>query len=451
MELFNRFLTFAERQTADLKARIPTALQTLLALPQEQQARELEAALQLAAPRVALDPKHPSLSDEQLRITIAVKDDGAFRDAFGKVIAALGVTIDRASRPDVVEHHDGGEILFGSDLTGLPLDSLSHIRELHGALEKATERHDAFPVFNHPDLLRFPTPMAPSVEEVRKSIDDMQLYLRGVLSGCLVRAPGSGRYSVSRSSVGAADTESVGGERVIRRRGFTGRHQAMLEPQLAAFEETLAPVQLLALATLFEWTAYRAYAPRLFHHRGMDERRAGLAATAALKLARDYEARFDTAISILAAKARANGGEPPQLVRKQVLREQIAGWTVGDCGQRERRRCIRSGHGARLAPCRSQQAPDQSGDVQRGNSQSIRSLRQAMRSYFRDWSGDMRLPWRAENRRDPVAGHLSRIVNAKVTRSPAGTALVYRAVAWLHPFSSIGLLVAAVHLVRRQT
>ena len=115
---------------------------------------------------------------------------------------------------------------------------------------------------------------------------------------------------------------------MIRRRGFTGRHQAMLEPQLAAFEETLAPGQLLALATLFEWTAYRAYAPRLFHHRGMDERRAGLAATAALKLARDYEARFDTAISILAAKARANGGEPPQLVRKQVLREQIAGWTV---------------------------------------------------------------------------------------------------------------------------
>lgn len=256
------------------------------------------------------------------------QDNGRSAPKAGRPFFPIGLSIDNAPAPNLVEHSDASEILFGSTLDGLPLDALSHIREQRSELDKARDRDDRLPIHNHGDPLRFPSPIAPLLDEVRKTADGLKLFLRGVISGRLSRTSGhSGRYVLKYTSQGATDTVSIGSERTVRRVGFTPRHQTTLEAQLAAFESALEPIQLLALATLFEWTGMHAYAPRSFEARGLSDRISGLTSAAAMNLARHYEERFHAAIDMQVREARANGGEPPRPVRQHVLRERIAEWT----------------------------------------------------------------------------------------------------------------------------
>ena len=142
----------------------------------------------------------------------------------------------------------------------MPLDVLGPLRrDWRNAYAQELDRLDAIPLHNHKDYLRFPDPVAPTAEETDALRETLSLFLRAVCLGLLKRAGETGLW---RFEFEPGDWRSVGSERTLRRKLFDRIQRDAITAQLARAEADLSPIQILAMAALFAWTAKRAYAPR---------------------------------------------------------------------------------------------------------------------------------------------------------------------------------------------
>ena len=258
--LLNAVRAMSKRQLGPHQARIPSALDALRELPPARQREVLETMLLRCMPWIfaRFDAFQPN--GDQFKTILAVEGMAAFRDEFGAILRAALPPVLGAGEIAYLESGARGRIVCYCELSGLPLDALGSLRrDWRSAYAQELNRIDAIPLHNHKDYLRFPDPVVPSSEEVDALRETLGLFLRGVCLGLFRRDPHDGLW---RFEFEPGDWRSIGSERTLRRKLFDPAQRHAVESHLARAEAALAPVQTLALAALFAWTAKRAYAPR---------------------------------------------------------------------------------------------------------------------------------------------------------------------------------------------
>jgi hypothetical protein len=259
-ELLDAVRTMAKRRLAPHRARIPAALDALRELPPARQRETLELMLQRCMPWIYARFDAFSPSGDQFKTILAVEGARAFQAEFGATLRASLPPVLGAGEIAFLESGQRGRIVCYCELSGVPLDVLGPLRrDWRRAYAQELDRLDAIPLHNHRDYLRFPDPVAPSVEETEALRETLSLFLRAACLGLLRRAPETGLW---RFEFEPGDWRSVGSERTLRRKLFDRIQREAIAAQLARAEAELSPVQTLALASLFAWTAKRAYAPR---------------------------------------------------------------------------------------------------------------------------------------------------------------------------------------------
>lgn len=259
-ELLNAVRAMAKRQLGAHRARIPAALDALRELTPQRQREVLETMLARSMPWIhaRFDAFQPRA--DQFKTLVAVQGARAFQAEFGAALRAALPPVLGAGEIGFIEAGTPGRIVCYCELSGIPLDALGPLRrDWRSAYIQESERIDAIPLHNHKDYLRFPDPVAPGAAETEGLREAMALFLRGVCLGLFRRDPASGLY---RFEFEPGDWRSIGAERTIRRRLFEPAQREAVEAAVARAESALSPVQGLALAALFAWTARRAYAPR---------------------------------------------------------------------------------------------------------------------------------------------------------------------------------------------
>ncbi len=259
-DLLDAVRAMAKRQLQPARARIPAVLDALREIPPQEQRTLLETMLLRSLPWIyaRFDAFQPR--SDQFKTLVAVQGARAFQAEFGAALRAALPPVLGAGEIGFVESGLPGRIVCYCEVSGLPLDALGPLRrDWRGAYAQELERIDAIPLHNHKDYLRFPDPVAPSAAETDALRAALALFLRGVCLGLFQRDPASGVY---RFAFEPGDRRSIGAERTIRRRLFEPSQRAALEAAVARAEAALSPIQGLALAALFAWTARRAYAPR---------------------------------------------------------------------------------------------------------------------------------------------------------------------------------------------
>ncbi|QGY04198.1 hypothetical protein MMSR116_21545 [Methylobacterium mesophilicum SR1.6/6] len=258
--LLDAVRTLARRRLAPHRARIPSALDALRALPTDRQREILTLMLLRCMPWIQGRFDAFSPSGDQFKTILAIEGAQAFQAEFGAILRASLPPVLGAGAISILDSDQPGRIVCYCELSGVPLDVLGPLRrEWRNAYAQELDRLDAIPLHNHKDYLRFPDPVAPTAAEVEALRETLSLFLRGICLNLLVRAPETGLW---RFEFEPGDWRSVGSERTLRRKGFDASQKAAIAARLAAAEAELSPVQTLALAALFAWTGKRAYAPR---------------------------------------------------------------------------------------------------------------------------------------------------------------------------------------------
>ena len=259
-ELLNAVRGMARRRLAPHRARIPSALDALRELSPAKQREALGLMLARAMPWIYARFEAFQPTSDQFKTILAVEGARAFQAEFGATLRASLPPVLGAGEIAFLESGQRGRIVCYCELSGVPLDVLGPLRrDWRGAYAQELDRLDAIPLHNHKDYLRFPDPVAPSVEEVARLRDTLSLFLRGACLGLLRRDAETGLW---RFEFEPGDRRSVGSERTLRRKLFDATQRAAIEAQISEAEGRLSPVQALALAALYAWTAKRAYAPR---------------------------------------------------------------------------------------------------------------------------------------------------------------------------------------------
>ena len=259
-DLLNAVREMARRRLGPHRARIPSALDALRELPPAKQRETLELMLLRCMPWIYARFDAFSPGGDQFKTILAVEGSRAFQAEFGPILRASLPPVLGAGEIGFLESSQRGRIVCYCELSGVPLDVLGPLRrDWRTAYAQELDRLDAIPLHNHKDYLRFPDPVAPSAEESDALRETLSLFLRAVCLGLLQRAPETGLW---RFAFEPGDWRSVGSERTLRRKLFDRVQRAAIEAQLAEAEAALSPVQNLAMAALFAWTAKRAYAPR---------------------------------------------------------------------------------------------------------------------------------------------------------------------------------------------
>ncbi|MDP4025108.1 tubulin-like doman-containing protein [Methylobacterium sp. NEAU 140] len=258
--LLNAVRAMARGRLGPHRARIPAALDALRELPPAQQRETLGLMLARAMPwiQARFDAFQPT--GDQFKTILAVEGARAFEAEFGPTLRAAMPPVLGTGGIAFLESSQRGRIVCYCELSGVPLDVLGPLRrDWRSAYHQELDRLDAIPLHNHKDYLRFPDPVAPTAAEAAALRETLSLFLRAACLGLLRRDPGTGLW---RFAFEPGDWRSVGSERTLRRKLFDRVQGAALAAQVAEAEAALSPVQVLALAALFAWTAKRAYAPR---------------------------------------------------------------------------------------------------------------------------------------------------------------------------------------------
>ena len=259
-ELLDAVRAMARRRLGPHRARIPSALDALRALPAERQRDILGLMLLRCMPWIQVQFDAFSPSGDQFKTILAIEGAHAFEAEFGAILRASLPPMLGAGAISVLESSQRGRIVCYCELSGVPLDVLGPLRrDWRSAYALELDRLDAIPLHNHKDYLRFPDPVAPTAEETEALRETLSLFLRAVCLNLLVRSPDTGLW---RFEFEPGDWRSVGSERTLRRRHFDRAQAAIIAARLTEVEASLSAVQILALAALFRWTANRAYAPR---------------------------------------------------------------------------------------------------------------------------------------------------------------------------------------------
>ncbi len=259
-DLVEAVRAMARRRLGPRRARIPSALEALRALPADRQREILELMLLRSMPWINAQFDAFNPSGDQFKTVLAIEGAHAFQAEFGAILRASLPPVLGAGEISVLESGQRGRIVCYCELSGVPLDVLGPLRgDWRSAYAQELDRLDAIPLHNHKDYLRFPDPVAPSAEETEALRETLSLFLRGVCLNLLTRSPDTGLW---RFEFESGDWRSVGSERTLRRKLFDRTQRDAIALRLSEREAALSPVQVLALAALFAWTAKRAYAPR---------------------------------------------------------------------------------------------------------------------------------------------------------------------------------------------
>ena len=326
--VLNQLRAIAKSKLKHYEAEIPSVVDALRTLSPREQREILSEFMQRAMPWVQADFPPNVIGADNFKALIAVGGAAEFEAEFGSLIETVRPAAKDMAKPAIVESGVPGRIVFYCELAGFPLDSLVQLRGTWlSSFERELNADDAIPLFNHHDMLRFPTPVPPTLPELERMRENVALFVRGVITGMLRRKPGSeGLYVMLMSSTGAEDWRQVGSERSIRRRLFSLGQKTHLTNSIQAYEATLSPIQVLALSVLAQWTAERAYTPRLVTDpkTKAQDRIGGIAFHLAESLAADYARRFTD----LGGFSRLGGAAPDAAKAKKALLERIAEWTV---------------------------------------------------------------------------------------------------------------------------
>jgi hypothetical protein len=259
-DLLEAVRAMARRRLAPHHARIPSALDALRGLPAERQREIVGLMLLRCMPWIHAQFEAFSPSGDQFKTILAIEGARAFEAEFGAILRASLPPVLGAGAVSVLESSQRGRIVCYCELSGVPLDVLGPLRrDWRSAYTRELDRLDAIPLHNHKDYLRFPDPVAPTVRETEALRETLALFLRAVCLNLLKRTPETGLW---RFEFEPGDWRSVGSERTLRRKLFDRVQREAITHRLAEVEAGLAPIQVLALAALFAWTAKRAYAPR---------------------------------------------------------------------------------------------------------------------------------------------------------------------------------------------
>ncbi|MDP4003140.1 tubulin-like doman-containing protein [Methylobacterium sp. NEAU K] len=259
-DLLNAVRAMARRRLAPHRARIPSALDALRELPPARQRETLEQMLLRCMPWIYARFDAFSPGGDQFKTILAVEGARAFQAEFGPILRASLPPVLGAGEIGFLESSQRGRIVCYCELSGVPLDVLGPLRrDWRNAYAQELDRLDAIPLHNHKDYLRFPDPVAPSADETEALRETLSLFLRAACLGLLERAPETGLW---RFEFEPGDWRSIGSERTLRRKLFDRIQREAIAAQVARAEAALSPVQTLAMAALFAWTAKRAYAPR---------------------------------------------------------------------------------------------------------------------------------------------------------------------------------------------
>lgn len=324
MEVISQLQAIARQRLAGLAATIPSVTEVIRAMPDPERRELLGKALKRTMPWLDanFDRFRTQLNGDQFKLYIAVDKALDFQNEFGAEIKDLIPADFGISEAGFVNSGIAGRIVFYCELSGIPLDVITPLHaDWRQCYQLEASAADGIPLHNHFDWMRFPNPVVPTNEEIQRLRADIDLFLRAIVFGILKRKPGLQANQPYYYEIRKNDPDQVGSERTIRKKLFDAKQRRAVEEMVQRFEETLTPLQTIAAAALFRYTADRAYAPRWeVFEADRGTRVGGLFH----KVARDIEARFLARYD----STRTRSSDPTGDALIQKLFDAIEDWTV---------------------------------------------------------------------------------------------------------------------------
>ncbi|MBE7212247.1 MAG: DUF4339 domain-containing protein, partial [Gluconacetobacter diazotrophicus] len=294
--LLNRLRGVALRELGPRAARLRSIHDILLGMAPAERQRVWEKAMVRAMPWLNAGFDHLGESmvmADRYKLLVAVEDRGRFAADFGRELAQAVPTGRLGLHGfDVVNSGLRNRIILYCEVSGIPLDSIAPLRDDWRNSYRG-ELSAAFPLHNHRQVSRFPSPVVPNAAEIEDTRAVVGLFLRAACFDLIRR--GEGAEAPWQLHVGGGDWIDIGTERDLRNNGFaSANHRALVRERVERFERELVSVQVLAAAVLLDWTARHAYAARKLRiGPNQTDRVPGLTHKVALELADGYARRFN--------------------------------------------------------------------------------------------------------------------------------------------------------------
>ncbi|MFI4985852.1 MAG: tubulin-like doman-containing protein [Alphaproteobacteria bacterium] len=232
---------------------LPSVAQALRALGDRARG-ELENLMHCAAPWVDADTQRmDGFKSEQCKMFIAVTEKSAFEHDFGTIVDSArpaGIQV------SVVESNAPGKLICYSELSGIPLNTLTPVRSTY--FEAYKRERDGMPLHNHRDYVRFPNPIVPDQAAINAQAETVKIYLQSIVFGILQRGSEPTRGETDDRAHGyfiqrkPGEWSSIGVERRILD-AVSSENLALLRERVDEFDGQLQPIQCLALAALFRY------------------------------------------------------------------------------------------------------------------------------------------------------------------------------------------------------
>ena len=320
-DLLAKLRGYARQQLAPRAATLRSVREILTTLDPEQRRDILRGAMRRAMPWI--NARFDRLGDtlpmtDRYKLYVAVEEDASFNQALRDDIrqaipGGLGF-----QHCEFVSSGLRDRLVIYCELSGIPLDTIVPLSDTWRR-DYRLERRGPLPLHNHKSAVRFANPVVPTSDEIEDMRKLMSLFVRAVCFGVLQRNPGP--EAAYKLDLGFNDWEDVGSERDIRADGLLDSHRQQVTAALDRFERTLSPVQVLAAATLLQWTGRQAYAPRRIQlDENRSERRPGLLYRVAV------EASERTLIRLRQMEGAAALG--PVEAAQSALLDSLASWTT---------------------------------------------------------------------------------------------------------------------------
>jgi len=279
--------------------------------------------------RISGQFKTSGFKADQYKVFLAVKDKAAFQREYDNLLDQVVPSESGLQREYVQWVGSGveGRIVCYAEISGIPLEMIEPFRQ-QWRESYAKELQDGLPLHNHKDWARFPSPLVPTEEEIRKISMEISLFLEAVALGVLRRKGefdpeekkrfgDQGLYEVE---VEPGEWLPIGNERKVNSMFyiFTPSHRQIVEPQVREIVDGLKPLQMQALMELFRYYEKQVYAPKQEMKEGLGEGeyKPGMASLQAKALAEKYGKMFRRLQQIPNAESK-----------RKMLEEKLPDWT----------------------------------------------------------------------------------------------------------------------------
>jgi hypothetical protein len=327
LAVINSLRASAKRHLQDVAQRVPSLLDVLGAMTSGQRHAQFQLLMNRAMPWLNANflSMKQQFNKDQFKIYVAMRDVATFADRYRSDLISCLPPMVAANEINFVEAAVAGRMVVLCELSGIPLDPILPLRiTWRPSYNKISRSPASLPLHSHYDTARFPHPIVPDTAELNELRERLGLLLRAIVFRFVRRGSdlrhGGGDWDQYILEISPGDFNKVGSERVLRGSPFRPLHRDELTKRLAAFEQRLEPIQLLAAAALFRYTGFRAYAKREVTIRGgQTEHKGGLMHAVAASLEATFRKRYDAA-----------GGDPDVTDASALVQRMfdgIAGWT----------------------------------------------------------------------------------------------------------------------------